>query len=205
LLKPEQHIETVRDLRRAQIIRAARRIVAEEGLEALTFASLEKRLTFTRGVVTYHFKDKGEIVDAVLASAIEDIDASVTAAISSADDIGGKVAAMLASNVRGFTQQKEAGRILFSFWSRLSADESARKLNAALHARYRDQSAKLLKKAQAAKVIRADVDPKGLATLLVGIVIGLTTQHYFDESAIDLEAALAEATTAMLARLGLRA
>jgi TetR/AcrR family transcriptional regulator, cholesterol catabolism regulator len=200
LPKPEA-IETVRDMRRAQIVRAARTIVAEEGLEALTFAALEKRLAFTRGVVTYHFKDKSEIVGAVLASAIDEIDASVKAAISSADDIGGKVAAILRANVRGFTEQKEAGRVLFSFWSRLAADDSARRLNAALHARYRAQTETLLEKARAAGRIDADVDPGGLATTLVALVIGLTTQHYFDAKAIDLDAAIDEATRSVLARL----
>ena len=35
---------SVRDLRRAQILEVARRIVVEQGLEALTFAALEERL-----------------------------------------------------------------------------------------------------------------------------------------------------------------
>src|ERR1700722_2409301 len=69
--------DSVRDLRRGQILTAARRLVAEHGLEALTIGALEDRLAFTRGVITYHFANKDEIVRAVFASAIDEIDASV--------------------------------------------------------------------------------------------------------------------------------
>src|SRR5205814_9753674 len=55
--------DSLRDLRRAQIVAAAREIVAGDGLESLTIGALEKRLGFSRGVITYHFRDKDEIVE----------------------------------------------------------------------------------------------------------------------------------------------
>ena len=58
--------ETVRDLRRAQIIAAARAIVCRDGLDALTIGALEQKLAFTRGVITYHFAGKDDIVRALL-------------------------------------------------------------------------------------------------------------------------------------------
>ena len=49
-MRPE--VTTVRDLRRTQILAEARSIVAQEGLAALTIGTLEKRLPFSRGVIT---------------------------------------------------------------------------------------------------------------------------------------------------------
>ena len=43
-------------------VRSSRRhggLVAEQGLDALTFGALEDRLAFTRGVITYHFAEQG--------------------------------------------------------------------------------------------------------------------------------------------------
>jgi AcrR family transcriptional regulator len=195
--------ESVRDYRRGQIVAAARRIVAEQGLDALTFGALEDRLAFTRGVITYHFASKDEIVRAVFASAIEEIDAAVKSEVSASGTIEEKIRAILRANVRGFVDRAEAGRVLLSFWGRLSSDPEARRLNAELYVRYRSRSGKLLKEAVAAGTI-AKVDPKTMASLLVGIVLGIATQHYFDPGSIDVDAAVDLAAEAVLARLAVK-
>ena len=114
----------------AQIVTAARRLVAEQGLEALTIGALEERLSFTRGVITYHFANKDEIVQAVFASAIDEIDAAVRRDVEGGVAVEDKVRAVLRGNVRGFVDSEVAGRVLLSFWRRLSADPVVRKLNA---------------------------------------------------------------------------
>jgi AcrR family transcriptional regulator len=195
--------ETVRDFRRGQIVAAARRLVAEQGLDALTFGALEDRLSFTRGVITYHFASKDEIVRAVFASAIEEIDAAVKSEVQASASIEDKIRSVLRANVRGFVDRAEAGRVLLSFWGRLSSDAEARRLNAELFARYRARSTKLLRDAIGAGSI-ARVDPKPMAGLLVGIVLGIAMQHYFDPGSIDVDAAVAHAEETVLARLAPR-
>jgi AcrR family transcriptional regulator len=196
--------ETVRDFRRAQILAAARKIVAEEGLDALTIGALEDRLSFTRGVITYHFAGKDEIVRAVFASAIDEIDAAVKEEVLAAGSAAERVRAVLHANVRGFVDRADAGKILLSFWGRLSSDAEVRRLNAELYARYRARCAKLLRKELSAGTI-GDVDPKTMASLMVGIVLGIATQHYFDPGSIDVDAAVDEAAATVLARLEAKA
>ncbi len=195
--------ETVRDFRRGQIVAAARRIVAEQGLESLTFGALEERLSFTRGVITYHFASKDEIVRAVFTSAIEEIDAAVKSEVLASASVEDKIRSVLRANVRGFVDRAEAGRVLLSFWGRLSSDAEARRLNAELYARYRARSARLLRDAIGTGAI-ARVDPKAMAALLVGIVLGIAMQHYFDPGSIDVDAAVAEAEETVLARVAPR-
>ena len=192
--------ETVRDLRRGQILKAARRIVSEDGLEALTFAALEEKLAFTRGVITYHFKNKDEIVDAVLQSAIDEIDAATHAEASASLEPDEKVRAVLRANVRGFVENVDAARILFSFWSRLAQDARARKVNAALYARYRDQSAKLLRAGQKQGVF-GEFSVDAMAALLVGAVIGIVVQEHIAPGVIDVEKTVEEAAQSVLARV----
>lgn len=192
---------TVRDFRRGQIVAAARKLVAEEGLDALTFGALEDRLSFTRGVITYHFASKDEIVRAVFTSAIEEIDRAVKEAVLASASVEDRIRAVLRGNVRGFVDRAEAGKVLLSFWGRLSSDAAVRKLNAELYARYRGRCEKLLRKAIAAGAI-AKVDPRTMAALMVGIVLGIATQHYFEPKSIDVDAAIDEAEATVLARLG---
>jgi TetR/AcrR family fatty acid metabolism transcriptional regulator len=192
--------DSVRDLRRGQIVTAARRLVAEQGLEALTIGALEDRVSFTRGVITYHFANKDEIVQAVFASAIDEIDAAVRRAVEGGTTVEDKVRAVLRGNVRGFVDSEVAGRVLLSFWGRLSSDPVVRKLNADLYAKYRRRAAKLLRTARAEGLV-GPVDPTVMGALLVAIVLGIATQHYFEPGSIDVDAAVEEATKTVMARL----
>jgi AcrR family transcriptional regulator len=194
-------LASVRDFRRGQVITAARQIVAREGLEALTFATLETELGLSRGVITYHFANKDEVVAAVFESAIGEIDEGVRAGVEAVGSIEEKVRAVLAGNVRGFLARTDAVRVLLSFWGRLGVDREARALNASLYARYRARSAKLLAQARA-EGRNAAVDDAAMSALFVGIVIGVVLQETFAPGAIDVERAIDEATATVLARLG---
>ncbi len=192
--------DSLRGLRRSQIISAARGLVAAQGLDGLTISALEKSLGFSRGVLTYHFRDKDEIVAALLESALLEIDAATQAEVDKSQTPAEKVRAVLRANLRGFLEHREAGLILLSFWGRLGADPKVRKANAALYARYRERTANVLQAGMRAGAF-AEADAKALAALIVGIVIGLAAQIYFDEESIDADAALDEATRSILARL----
>ncbi len=188
---------TLRDLRRAQIVAEARRIVAEEGVSALTISTLEARLPFSRGVITHHFRDKAEIVEAVLASAVADIDAATAADLQRSADLEGRVRAVLRTKVQGFLAQPEATRILVSFWGQLG-DSRATGANAALFRRYRAESKRLFSQAVASGEARGDLDPAVAAALLVGGVLGIVGQAMFEPGAFDVSAAI-EAAAAQTA------
>jgi len=179
--------DNLRSLRRTQIIGAARAIVAREGLEALTIAALEKQLGYSRGVITYHFKNKDEIVEELLASTIDEIDRGTRAEVAAAGK-SERVGAVIRAVVRGFVGHPEAVRIFVSFWGRISTEPRIRKANAALYTRYRREAAEVLRCSEA------------MATVIVGVVLGIAAQAYFDPS-VDVDAAVEEATRAVQARL----
>lgn len=194
-------IETVRDLRRSQIVAEARGLISEAGLRALTFGALEKRLSFSRGVITYHFKNKDEIVDAVLESAIVEIDTATAASVQRGQTFAEKVHAVIYWTVKGFIDHREAGHVLIAFWSQLPRDDHATRVNARLYERYRRSSAALIRAGQQMNAFRQDVDVDAMAAHFVGTVIGVVTQSYFDADAIDWEAAVEEAVASLVARL----
>jgi TetR/AcrR family transcriptional regulator, fatty acid metabolism regulator protein len=184
-----QGIDTVRDLRRGQIIAAARALLAEGGIEALTIAALEERLGFSRGVITYHFDGKEEIVEAVLQSATREIGGMTQARLDAQTGAAERIKVAMRSTVEGYLTHVEAGQILLSFWGRLGRDPRARKINAELYAAYRREIGLLIEEAIRAKTI-AKVDVDDLAASIVGIVLGIVTQAYFDKTAIDPIAAI---------------
>lgn len=193
-------VEARRDLRRAQIIAAARKLVADGGHGALTFGALERALGFTRGVITYHFENKDEIVLALLDDAIAEIDEATALSVQAEQDAGDKIRAAVGGMVRGFLSIEEAGRVLLSFWSRLKDDPRAAAKNAALYRRWRGRSRELIVHGQeSGELGPCDVD--AVAGLLVGIVIGIVTQTWFEPGITDPDAMIDEATAALIARL----
>jgi len=192
---------TVRELRRAQIVEVARRIVAERGLEALTFGALERELAFSRGVITYHFKNKDDIVHAVLDRTVADIDQAAFDALLASSGADARVRSVLESMVRGFMERRDGGQVLLAFWGRIGFDERAATVNADLYERYRRQAEKLVREGQNAGDFRVEVDARAMSTVIVGLVIGICVQAYFRAGAVDVEAALEEAVRSVQARL----
>jgi AcrR family transcriptional regulator len=196
---PSLEFETVRDLRRAQIIAEARALVAAEGLAGLTIGTLERRLPFSRGVITHHFRNKDEIVDAVLDSALDEIDTATFSDLAGAGTVEDMVRTVLRSKVYGFLEVVEACRILVSFWGRIPNDVRAAERNAALFRRYRGQALTLFEEGRAHGVLVSDLDIEAMAALMVGQVIGIVTQALFEPGAIDVDAAVEAAAQAIIA------
>ncbi len=191
--------DSLRALRRAQILAAARSIVASAGLEALTVGALEEKLGFSRGVITYHFKDKDEIVAEVLASAVAEIDQGTRESLQRPVSVAVAVRAVLETKVRGFLSHREAGLILISFWSRAQASAKVKQASAGMYARYRAQSDRLIVLARAQNG-RCRAKPGAFGAVMVGVVIGLVLQSWFDAT-LDVDGALDEAARALVAHL----
>ncbi len=158
-------------------------MIAEGGLEGLTIGKLEERVDFSRGVITYHFENKEEIVEAVLQSATKEIALATEARIEGAEPLERLKVAMRAT-VEGYLQHGEAAQILLSFWGRVASDPRARQINAGLYATYRREVAKLIDDAMNKKLI-TKVDTSALAATMVGMVLGVVTQAYFDPKSVD--------------------
>ncbi|MBS2021069.1 MAG: TetR family transcriptional regulator C-terminal domain-containing protein, partial [Deltaproteobacteria bacterium] len=163
-----------------------------------TIAALEGALGFSRGVITYHFADKNEIVEAVLTSALAEIDARTTEEVGAAESLEDKVRAVLRTKVDGFLRSAEATRVLLAFWGRMASDDRARKLTAQMFAGYRKQGAQLAKwvLGPLAKK-RADA----MGTLFVSVVIGVVVMAMIDPGEVEVQAAIDEAARAFARRL----
>jgi TetR/AcrR family transcriptional regulator, fatty acid metabolism regulator protein len=195
----------LRDLRRQQIIAAARGLVSAGGLEALTISKLEEQVDFSRGVITYHFKGKDEIVMAVLHSALDEIVEGATHLAQKGVNIREKIHAILTGMIQGFIEKSEAAQIMVSFWSRIPKDPEVTEMNAKLYDSYRSQVARVLGKARKSREItanKAQID--AISALVVGIVIGVAMQVYFQPASVDPSMIIKESAEAISLRLGLR-
>lgn len=187
--------------RRAQILAEARALVVSEGLASLTFGRLEARLAFTRGVITYHFRNKDDLVHALLDEAIREIDAAAEAHWVQVDRLEDRVQAVVRSMVSGFWSHPDAMVVLVNFWSRVGTDPRAAQANAELYRRYRRGSAALVARGQRDGIFDPAWVPESVAVTIVGLVIGICTQAWFDPEAVDVDQAVDVAAAAVRALL----
>ena len=185
---------TLRALRREQILEATGELVASSGLGALTIGALEKRLAFSRGVITYHFENKEEIVRTLFQNAIRTIDAHAWGEVEAARSPEERIRRASRAIVDGFVDNPVASIILMNFWGSLRADAETARLNADLYRKYRDSARRI---AASAGEAREDIDLDAFAAAFVGMVIGIACQALFDAEAIDIEATVDHAARAL--------
>lgn len=187
--------ETVRGLRRAQIVAASRGLIAEQGLEALTFSALESQLAFTRGVITYHFQNKAEIVRAVLEDVVAEIDSSTYGSMTPRDDLYEAVKGVMSGMIRGFARNREASAVLISYWSRTPREPG---VHSEILARYRRHSRLLVERAAG---YVEPVQAEALASVMVSVVIGSVIQFYLSEGFATVDDVVDEAVAMVFARI----
>lgn len=78
--------------RRRQITAAVRRLIATEGVAAVTIARIAALMGTSRGVVNYHFANKEEILRAALTSAGKDASAATDQIVSESQDLESVIA-----------------------------------------------------------------------------------------------------------------
>jgi AcrR family transcriptional regulator len=181
----------VRSVRRGEIVAVARQLIVEGGLEGLTIGRLEKRLPFTRGVITHHFANRDDIVDAVLASAVAEIDRATAEQALRGMTRGEQIRAVLQTKVHGFLEHPEATQILLAFATRPPGDARAAEVEAKVFARYRSEASALF---------RHHPDGDAFAALLVGTVIGVVVQVRLGAQGLDPDACIDVAAQALARR-----
>jgi AcrR family transcriptional regulator len=152
----------IKAIRRDQIIKAVRGIIAAEGLEAVTISRITREAGLSRGVVTYHFRDKRTILHDVLAAAMRDANQAVSSLPTT-----GALARNLAELTARVTELANTGndwwRIYAAFLAQAHRDSFYQNELAAVDESYR-------------RALERIVGDRTRATVLLALMRGLATQ-----------------------------
>ncbi|MFT4213931.1 MAG: TetR/AcrR family transcriptional regulator [Microbacterium sp.] len=187
--------------RRAEIVRATWRIIAERGIEATTMRELARELGLANGTVSHYFPNKRAILTAAFQHVVDATDSRYRTAVDRAGARG--VAAL-----REFLQQTlpvdeerllEA-RIVIPFLEHAATDEHMASLFRSMMDQWRAEFAKLLDQAKAADEVRADLDARAAGDALLALLTGLQATGVLLPDTADQERmeAMLDTTMAML-------
>lgn len=169
--------------RRRQILDAAVISFSRLGFHETTLEHIREEAGLSRGAVYHYFKSKDEIIVA-LQEAWGEGDRLDLESAAEIDDPAASLQGLLnAVNERRSRPGFAAGNRLGIFlWAEALLNQGILDRQLALMAPWRDQVQALIGGAQKAGKFRRDVDPEGMAILILSAYIGLYMQLAWDSS-----------------------
>jgi TetR/AcrR family transcriptional regulator, transcriptional repressor of bet genes len=101
----------VHAIRREQILAAAERLLAHKGWAGTTFADICKEAGISNGVLTYHFKDKDEILLAVLEKVSRTSNDRFFSLLQEQTSWPDKLDLIVSSNLSSTEEERELSRL----------------------------------------------------------------------------------------------
>ncbi|WP_460774429.1 TetR family transcriptional regulator [Microbacterium sp. GXF7504] len=171
---------------RQRIVDEALTVFAQRGFTAGSLREIAKRVDLTPAGVLHHFASKEEL----FAEVIRQRDEKVRQAA------GDPAEHTLIEQAQKVVAHNQATRGLTSLYATVSAEatDPEHPSHDEFAGRYRDvaaSAAELLRTAQAAGEVRADIDPEAAARLISAVMDGIQLQWLLDDS-VDMTALFAE-------------
>ena len=185
--------------RREQILRAAIELLAEGGYAAASLAAIAARIGSSKGVISYHFDGKDELLAQVVQTVLADAATSMAIQIDAADGAAAKLRAYVTSNLYFLSTNRREIRALTAVLTGLpprpdgspayaaAGQAAVEALTGLFEAGQRDGEFRPFRAAIAARSLRASIDA---VSDLLYLEPDLDVTGYADELLILFETAV---------------
>jgi AcrR family transcriptional regulator len=171
--------------RRAELCAAVWRLASREGLEAVTVRGVAEEAGWSSGAVVHYFSDKEDL----LLSAFQTVADRVSRRLEKLEERTNEPLALArAWLVEGLpldSDRRAEVRVWFALLGLALTRPALARAQRLTYRAWRGRVAELLREAQDAAVVRADVDCPAAATALVALVDGLAIQATFEPRAVS--------------------
>ncbi len=174
-------------IRRKQIIDAAVEVMAEKGWAETSIDEATKRAQVSRGLVSYHFKDKADLLSGVLARCQEIFTESVRQAQVEGGDPVATMRAVTRIGIELAKVNPVPYEVFVQFTASAKRDPQLGDEIRALWEGFRRTTAAAIRAGQRAGVFRGDLDADAAAARHIGAVTGIALQWLLEPGAFDFE------------------
>lgn len=175
---------------RTQLIDATLRIILDQGIDAVRIEEIVAEVGVTKGSLYWHFEDREALIKASIAEHIRRLNAETIAAVSDAlvsssgkDDYFARIAPYIADPFDAEQVRDRWGRLAILVETR--NDPELTEMMRDLQARNLSVFVELMSDAQAAGVLRQDLDPRAVAVALSAMNLGSNIVDVLGEHAPD--------------------
>lgn len=186
--------------RRQQIITAAGRLLARKGWPATTFADICKEAGISNGVLTYHFKDKDEILLAVLENASRTSNDRFFSLLRERTSWHDKLDLIVRSNLSSTEEERDLSRLNLHLLS-LAAQrpEIAQRLRQMYTSSMQRAQAEIAQAKEQRQIKRHD--PAAVAAVIQMLVIGMSFGSLMLDLSVPTDQLMDEVLTLLLCYL----
>ena len=167
------------DARRRRVAEEAAELIAERGVDAVTFRELGERAGCSTAIVSHYFRDKRDVLRFTYAAAADRARQRLGVALSSGGErLQRGVEALLPlepDSVRDW-------RVWFAFWGHAITDPELAAEQRAHVRRTRADLASVVRELMAAGDVAADLDAEEEARRLLVVIMGIAAQAAFDQA-----------------------
>ncbi len=183
----------IEEARRRQIVETAIETIAAHGYSQASLAEIAKKAGISKGVISYHFDGKEELLDEILRSLLRKPAEFVKERVDSAGTALEKLGAYVAANFEFMKSHRVGYVALVALWGQRygAGDESS--LNAEAYEPSRHYLAHILEEGRKTGEMRP-LPVRTTASLVQAAIDGVMLQWVFDEESIDLDVARDEVT-----------
>lgn len=170
----------IEEARRRQIVDTAIRTIAARGYARSSLAEIAREAGISKGVISYHFEGKPELVAAILARLLEEPAEFIKPRVDAAERSLDKLRAYVRANFEFMGTHRENYVALVDLWE-------SRAFSAEAYAPSRAYLSRILEAGHAAGELSGRPAPT-LASVIQAAIDGVMLQWVFDERSIDLDA-----------------
>jgi AcrR family transcriptional regulator len=187
-----------------RLVQAAAELVGEIGPGKVTLANVGERAGYSRGLATHHFGSKGALMQRLVDAVTSQFrDAMVEE--SQSDSPIDQLRQLVDFYFHLLSDLQPVNRARLVLWADAVAgpSEDVRPQMVSADREFREEIEKRIEMAVTAGEVKADVDPHGLATVIIAMLRGVALQHVLD-SQVDLVAAQSEIERLLTTRLQMK-
>ncbi|MEN6459458.1 MAG: TetR/AcrR family transcriptional regulator [Thermoguttaceae bacterium] len=164
----EEKLDT--KIRREQLAEAAMSLVASQGLRGLSLAAVAQRVGLVPSAIYRHFKNKEELLRAVIDRVEQRLLANVALARKETEDPLEQLQGILMRHIRFIREGRAVPRIIFAEDAHAGNLERRQRVLKVVGL-YMGAVGDIIRQAQSEGRIRSECDPPTLAMLLLGIIV----------------------------------
>ena len=172
------------NLRRAQLTRAAYKVVGEKGYNEFTIKDIAVEAGLSTGLVHYYFKNKEELLFTLLKEMNANLKYNLNKVLTVLEEPQDKLLAFCNEAFDLLNKEKAYFSVIIDFWGQISRNKRIRQANVKLFQSYRDEITTILKEGAAKGVFMA-VDVQLTSVIIVSLIQGTIIQYVIDNEAFD--------------------
>jgi len=176
----------IEEARRRQIIEGAIRTIARRGMVHTTLEDIANEIEVSKGVISYHFKNKAELIAEVINHLIDEQRSSRQARLSAMETPLEKLREYVRADMDFYLNNRQGMICWWELWTFFKTPEEKALVEQRLYDMPRQTLMAIIRDGQSSRIFDPNVDPLTAATLVEGAIEGVMIQWVFEESQVDL-------------------